>query len=289
MISIDLGSDDFEQFRRCGFLVKERVLSPEFLSALRERFPKLFAGEFDTGVYPDEWYWRENMSLPDVTRHMANAWKSDLTVARLVLSEAVAYAAARLTGWPGIQLGQDTIWWKPPQTKSISFHQDTSFMDFLEPAKTVTCWVALDDTHRGAGTLEYAPGSHRWPLTPIPPEFHATDDYRAPMAAAARQAGVEIPETCYVEAPAGSCSFHAGETWHGSAPNRSQERMRRSIGIHLLPIGIRFSQRQGGYIYRRYQRTGSAELDESFFPILWSESGYRTPWIEEYLQTGMRG
>lgn len=289
MISIDLTRTDIEQFQDRGFIIKERVLSPVLLEALRERFPKLFAGEFDTGVYPDEWYWREQMSLPDVTRHMGNAWKSDLTVAGLVLSETIASAAARLAGWPSIKLGQDTIWWKPPQTKSISFHQDTSFMDFLEPARTVTCWVALDDTHREAGTLEYVPGSHRWPLTPIPSGFHAKDDYRAPMRAAAEQAGIASTETYFVEVPAGSCAFHAGEMWHGSGPNQSGDRMRRSIGIHLLPSDTRFSRRKGGYIYRRYQRTGSLELDESFFPVLWSEDGYRTGWIEEYLQTGQRG
>ena len=31
------------------------------------------------------------MSLPDVTRHMANAWKADLTIARLVLSADLAH------------------------------------------------------------------------------------------------------------------------------------------------------------------------------------------------------
>lgn len=288
MISVDITPADLQQFRDRGFVIKERVLSSDFVEALRTRLPLLFAGEFDTGVYPDEWYWRENMSLPDVTRHMGNAWKSDLTVARLVLSREIAAAAATLAGWPAIQLGQDTIWWKPPQAKSISFHQDTSFMDFLEPARTVTCWVALDDTHRDAGTLEYVPGSHRWPITPIPAGFHAKDDYRAPMRAAAHQAGIEPAEPVFVEVPAGSCSFHAGEMWHGSGPNRSDTRMRRSIGIHLLPAGVRFSQRRGGYIYRRYQRTGSVELDESFFPLLWSASRAPTSWIEGYLETGTR-
>src|SRR3546814_7264154 len=70
-----IGEDEIVRFRRDGFLVVERILSEERIAALRERFTPLFAGRFDTGVYPDEWYWREGMSLPDVTRHMANAWK----------------------------------------------------------------------------------------------------------------------------------------------------------------------------------------------------------------------
>jgi hypothetical protein len=60
------------------------------------------------------------MSLSDGTRHMANAWKSDLSVARLALPEEPGRAAARLARWPGARLGEDTIWWKAPKTKPIA-------------------------------------------------------------------------------------------------------------------------------------------------------------------------
>jgi phytanoyl-CoA hydroxylase len=275
-------------FDRQGFLVVERLLDAAQIDALRERFPRLFAGQFDTGIYPDEWYWREGMSLPDVTRHMANAWKCDLTVAKLALSEAIGRFAADLCGWDGVRLGQDTIWWKAPLTKPIAYHQDTSFMDFFDPPSTITCWVTLDETHRDAGTLEYAPGSHKWPLTALPEDFHGKSDYRSNMAAAAEHTGLDAPAPMFIEVPAGSCVFHCGEVWHGSAANTTKDRMRRAIGVHMLPANVRFSERPGGYIYRRYQRTGDPTLDESFFPILWSRSGYRTPWIEEYCRSGRR-
>lgn len=285
--------EDRARFERDGFLVVEKVLTRERVEALRARFEPLFAGRFDTGVYPDEWYWRDGMSLPDVTRHMANAWKADLTVAALVLSEDIGRAGAFLAGWGGARLGQDTIWWKPPGAKAVAYHQDSSFMDFLAPARTVTCWVALDDTHRDAGTLEYAPGSHRWPLTPIRDGFHAPEDYRAAMRQAAADAGVAPPQPAAVEVPAGSCVFHVGEVWHGSGPNRSSGvggtgRIRRAVGVHLLPRDVRFSEQPGGYIYRRYQRTDDSTLDESFFPVLWSGEGDRTEWIDSYCETGIR-
>ncbi len=283
-----IGPAELDTFRTQGFLVVENLIPMPQVEALRERFPRLFAGKFDTGIYPDEWYWREGMSLPDVTRHMANAWKADLEVARLALSEAIGRIAGALTGWPGVRLGQDTIWWKAPRTKPIAFHQDTSFLDVLDPQQTITCWVTLDDTAPEAGTLEYAPGSHLWPLTPIPEAFHGQDDYRAPMRAAAAAAGLPAPEPVPVIVPAGSAVFHAGETWHGSGPNVTGDRMRRSIGVHMVPEAARFSDRPGGYIYRRYQITGDSRMDESFFPILWSASGRRTAWIERYCAEGLR-
>jgi phytanoyl-CoA hydroxylase len=94
----NLCSADIARFQRDGFLVVEGILSAERVQELRESFPKLFAGKFETGIYPDEWYWREGMSLPDVTRHMANAWKADLTVAKLALSADIGRAAAMLAG-----------------------------------------------------------------------------------------------------------------------------------------------------------------------------------------------
>ena len=283
-----ISEDDIDRFHREGFLIVECLLTDERLEALRESFPKLFAGNFATGVYPDEWYWREGMSLPDVTRHMTNAWKADISIAKLALSEDIGRIAARLAGWSGAVLGQDTIWWKAPKTKPIAHHQDSSFMDFLDPTKTVTCWVTLDDTHRDAGTLEYVLGSHLWPLTSLPKAFHGQDDYRAQMKAAAVAAGIASPEPVFVEVPAGSCVFHSGEIWHGSGANVTGDQMRRSIGIHMIPADAKFSDRPGGYIYRRYQRTDDPSLDESFFPLLWSDSGQRTAWIERYCEDGRR-
>jgi hypothetical protein len=284
----EISPADRAKFEADGFLVVEGLLEPGHIEDLRGRFPLLFAGKFDTGVYPDEWYWREGMSLPDVTRHMANAWKADLTVAKLALSESIGRFAADLCGWSGTRLGQDTIWWKAPKTKPIAYHQDSSFMDFLEPSTTLTCWVTLDDTHPDAGTLEYAPGSHKWPLTRLPDAFHGQEDHRAQMRAAAEEAGIKAPDPLFIEVPAGSCVFHSGRTWHGSAANITGDRMRRAIGVHVLPENVLFSDRPGGYIYRRYQRTDDPALDESYFPVLWSRSGYRTKWIEAYCDSGLR-
>jgi ectoine hydroxylase-related dioxygenase (phytanoyl-CoA dioxygenase family) len=280
---------EFDHFQNSGFLVIENLLEATAVQSLRDRFDPLFRGEFETGIYPDEWYWREGMSLPDVTRHMANAWKSDLTIANLVLSSEIARVGALLMGWDGTRLGQDTIWMKPPQTKAIALHQDSSFMDFLVPPETITCWTTLDDTQADAGTIEYVPGSHRWQLTTRPLDFHTPEGgYQAKMLFAAAQAGINKPQSIPIEVPAGSCVFHHGHIWHGSGDNTTANVLRRSIGIHLLPSQVCFHSAGGGYIYGRYQRVGDNSLDESFFPILWQQDGYRTPYLDRYCQSGER-
>jgi phytanoyl-CoA hydroxylase len=267
-----------ERFRRVGFVVVEGLVPPATVRALASRFIPLFGGEFPTGVYPDEWYWRPGMSRDDVTRHMGNAWKSDPTVAELVLSPTIGHLAARLTGWPSVRLGQDTLWWKPASGTAVALHQDDTFMASLDPPTTITCWIALDDTTIDGGTIEYVPGSHRWPLVERRGAFHAPDDYRADMVAEATALGQVAPATRPIPVTAGTGVFHDGRTWHGSAPNARSDTARRSIGVHMLRGDVRYRADQVGYIYGRYRRAGTDELDETFFPITWADRRPPTSW-----------
>jgi hypothetical protein len=268
-------------FARDGYLVIDRLLPAATTAALGARFAPLFAGAFETGVFPDEWYWRAELSRPDVTRHMGNAWKSDSTVARVVLSAAIGELVSALSGWSGARLGLDTLWWKTPGAREIALHQDGTYMSTLDPPETTTCWIALDDTSAEAGTIAYVPGSHRWPLNPDIGAFHAPDgDWRSAMRAAAAAAGVADPPVVPVEVRAGGCVVHHGRTWHGSGHNRTADRMRRSLAIHLLPASARFRREGSGYIFGRYQRVGDTTMDESFFPILWTTDGRRSPFLD---------
>ena len=46
--------NDKIKFEEAGFLVIENLLELEAVSELRGAFPRVFAGQFETGVYPDE-------------------------------------------------------------------------------------------------------------------------------------------------------------------------------------------------------------------------------------------
>lgn len=278
-----IGEAEARQFREDGYLVVEKLIGEADVIRIRDRFEPVLAGDFETGVYPDEWYWRPGMSLPDVTRHMANLWKSDLTIASLVVSSEIARVTALLAGWRGTRLGQDTLWMKPELSKEISLHQDNSFVDFLKPPEMLTCWVPLDDTHADGGTLEYVPGSHTWELVPLPRDFHVPEEnYKSKMLAAAERAGIKNPGTVPIEVKAGGCAFHHGNIWHGSGPNARTDIVRRSIGIHGVSSETTFPEEGAGYIYGRYKRIGDVTLDESFFPVLWMPDGYRTPFLADY-------
>jgi ectoine hydroxylase-related dioxygenase (phytanoyl-CoA dioxygenase family) len=268
-----------ESFRRDGFLtVEEGLVTEAALELLRARYERLFDGEYETGIRPDEVNWVRGRDPEDRTRQLCNAWKADDVVAAQVLSGRIGRLAAQLAGYRGVRILQDNVLWKPPGTKAIGFHQDSSYADYLVPPQMITCWLSLHDTAADAGPLEFVRGSHTWPKSP--PErtqFHGPDDWLAGPRAAAPD-GSEL-DVVPVLVKAGGGSFHHGLTWHGSAPNRSASVARMALVSHMIPVEARFHETNVDVTYSRYRRRGDLSLDESFFPVMWDESGYRTPWL----------
>jgi ectoine hydroxylase-related dioxygenase (phytanoyl-CoA dioxygenase family) len=282
---VELTEKQVAQFHGDGFLILPRLIDPDTAARVASRYEDLFRGKFETGLYPDEWNWQEGRDRPDRARQICNGWKSDYTVASLVLRAEIGRLCAQLAGWPGARLSQDNVIWKPPGAKALGFHQDDSYTGWIVPAHMTTCWIALDPTTAAGGTIEYVRGSHQWPVSPPIRQFHAPDDYRKEMRDAAAAVGLSAPELVPVEVPAGGCAFHDGRTWHGSDVNRSSK-PRRSAVSHCMSSEARFHPTTISYIYNRYKRVGDETMDESFFPILWRQDGYRTPFLEAYVKQG---
>lgn len=268
--ALSLSKSDIEKFDADGFFFRESVLEEAAQEALKREFSALFSGQFSKNTYPDEWYWREEISKPTATRHISNSWKSSHLIEELACYPEFGAIAKQLGRWEGARLAMDTIWWKTAKGSPISFHQDTSFMDCFTPKVTITIWITLTPTDIEVGTLEYVKGSHKWSHTKPPDQFHAPSDYRSEMWKAAELAGIDKCdiEIVPVELPAGSISIHSGEIWHGSGNNITVDRERMAIGLHFLPSTITFNNDGAGYIFRRYQVNKSVHVENCFFPIV---------------------
>ena len=59
----------------------------------------LLPGDFDTGIYPDEWHWRQGISLPGAVREICNGWKSDQCIRATVLDKRFGRIACELMQW----------------------------------------------------------------------------------------------------------------------------------------------------------------------------------------------
>jgi len=283
---IPLSQDQRRRFGEDGFLVVERLIDVATVEALRARFARLFAGEFETGVLPDEVNWQQGTGDPALTRQICNGWKADRTIARVVLDQDIGRALTELAGWSGARVIQDNMLWKPPGARALGYHQDNAYLAWYAPREMLSCWIALDGTSAAGGTVEFARGSHRWARAEGPAgKFHGPRDYRAPLERAAAAEGC-TPEIVPVEVPAGGGAFHHGWTWHGSGPNTGQAE-RRALVVHGGSSEARFvPERLGegnGPVYGRYRRLGDDVMDENHFPILWTREGYRTKGLEGYV------
>jgi ectoine hydroxylase-related dioxygenase (phytanoyl-CoA dioxygenase family) len=273
--------DQVEAFHRDGFLiVEEGLISEPALERLRSRYERLFEGDYETGIAPDEVNWKPGRDPVDRTRQLCNAWKSDSVIAAQVLSERIGRLAAQLMSYDGVRILQDNVLWKPPGAKAVGFHQDGSYADYLVPPEMVTCWMTLHETAADAGPIAYVRGSNHWGVSPpARTAFHAPDDWLAGAREAAPP-GAEL-DVVPVVVKAGGGAFHHNATWHGSEPNRNSTVARMGLVSHMLPADARFHETNVDLNYSRYKRRDDTTMDESFFPVMCTQDGYRTPWLEQ--------
>ena len=285
---LEIDADQANRFADQDFLTVERLVNMATVKRLRARFDKLFNGEFETGVTPDEVNWQAGSGDETLTRQICNGWRADRAIAKTVLREDFGRAVAALGGWPGARMMIDNVLWKPPGARPLLFHQDSAYLDWFRPSDILSLWIALDDTSAEGGTLEFAPGSQRWRHAIPGGEFHGPEDYRRNLRRAAEAEGLGDIDSMIapVEVPAGGGSFHHGWVWHGSGYNRSR-RPRRALVLHAMRSDTEFDPARlasgTGAIYSRYKRLADNVMDENYFPIIWRADGYRTPAIERYV------
>ncbi|MEO1591808.1 MAG: phytanoyl-CoA dioxygenase family protein, partial [Cyanobacteria bacterium J06632_22] len=129
----DLSPQQVEQFHAQGYLVVDHLLTADQVQWTISRFEPLFNTQFETGIYPDEWYGRPGLSQSNATQQMTGLWRCDRALASLTLSARIARLNAQLMGWSVARYGLDTCWLKPPQAPAVSFHCNNTYVATLDP------------------------------------------------------------------------------------------------------------------------------------------------------------
>jgi ectoine hydroxylase-related dioxygenase (phytanoyl-CoA dioxygenase family) len=129
------------------------------------------------------------------------------------------------------------FYFKPPGARGQALHQDNFYLR-VEPGTCVAAWVACDVIDRENGGLEVVPGTHRMDLF-CPEEADAevsfVREYVPPPPGLAA-----VP----VDMAPGDVLFFNGSLVHGSQPNRTADRFRRSFIGHYVG---RSTERIGRY------------------------------------------
>jgi phytanoyl-CoA hydroxylase len=293
-----------KDFQQNGFVRIPRsvfCLDKETVLQMRDEFDKLFAGQYDTGIYPDEIHWRQGISRENATKEICNGWKANRAVANIVCSQELGKLACQIMGWKCSRIGQDDVLYKPPNSNPVGFHQDGAYIsDNFVPRdhNSLTLWIALDNADEENGAMQYAAGSHLWPQAATAASdvsessFHVGDDkedHLTSLRKAALTAGLLDPTRAIdssvetVSVPAGEMLVHHQQVWHGSGPNRSFSRCRRALVAHLINGEVTWrTDPRPHYIYGRYYIRGETVPREDFFPVTYSEKEGvdRTGWLD---------
>jgi phytanoyl-CoA hydroxylase len=123
---------------------------------------------------------------------------------------------------------QSMFYFKPPTARGQAMHQDNAFLQ-AHPETCLAAWIAVDDCDVDNGGLMVVPGSHQIQILCLEP---ADSDESFTDAQVPVPDDVEVTQT---EMKAGDVLFFHGSLVHGSKPNSTQDRFRRSLIFHYIP------------------------------------------------------
>jgi ectoine hydroxylase-related dioxygenase (phytanoyl-CoA dioxygenase family) len=122
---------------------------------------------------------------------------------------------------------QSMLYFKPAGSRGQALHQDNFYLR-AQPGTCMAAWLALDRADEGNGCMTVVPGSHRWPiLCTRRADTHVSfTDVTVPLPAGQQSTPVVMEP--------GDVLFFNGSLVHGSKPNTSTDRFRRSLIGHYI-------------------------------------------------------
>ncbi|WP_158848610.1 phytanoyl-CoA dioxygenase family protein [Saccharothrix deserti] len=215
------------EFEENGFTVVRGLFSPAEIQRLRAEFTALHAA----GPIPGHFEPRESETAgPDdplnaYPRVMHPHLISELAL-HYLLEPRLRTVLETLLG-EEVLAAQSMFYFKPPGARGQALHQDNFYLR-VEPGTCVAAWIACDVIDRENGGLEVVPGTHRMDLfcpETADPELSFVKEYVPPPPGLA-----VVP----VDMDPGDVLFFNGSLVHGSQPNRTADRFRRSLICHYV-------------------------------------------------------
>jgi Phytanoyl-CoA dioxygenase (PhyH) len=210
-----LSEAQVRQYRRDGYLCPIDALTPAEAAHYRAR---LEAAEAAAGG-----------SLPGPYKH-----KPHLVYAfaqALIRQPRILDAVEAVIG-PDILCWESVFFNKEPHTPDfISWHQDITYWGLEAEGDVVTAWVALSPSTPESGCMRVVPGTHKREVV-----AHADSFAAGNMLSRGQEIAVEVDDGHAVDLvlEPGQMSLHHVKIFHGSRPNRADDR-RLGFAVRYLP------------------------------------------------------
>jgi len=156
---------------------------------------------------------------------------------------------------------QSMFYFKPPGSRGQDLHQDNFYLR-VSPGTCIAAWIAMDDCDQENGGLSVVPGTQHMDVV-CPEESDLSQSFVNHRVKPPQGLKPQM-----VELKAGDVLFFGGSVIHGSGPNRSADRFRRSLIFHYVPAS-------------------SAEVAKHDLPLIGFDG--REIWIQEAVGGGPCG
>jgi non-haem Fe2+, alpha-ketoglutarate-dependent halogenase len=115
----------------------------------------------------------------------------------------------------------------------VSWHQDATYWGLSAP-DVCTAWIALSPANKVSGCMKFIAGTHTSQVE------HADTFHQNNLLTRGQEIAVEVDESkaIYAELKPGQTSLHHVLLFHGSAPNRSDDR-RIGLAVRYVPTYVR--------------------------------------------------
>lgn len=259
-----LSEEEVALFHRQGYLAGPRLLTDEQVDVLRDELQELTQPTPAQREKFYEFHSNESANPSQVLFHALGAWRITPGFHDILWNPAFTVRAAQLLAGP-VRFWHDQLFCKPAKHGGVvAWHQDYSYWTRTQPMAHLTCWIALDDSTRENGCLQYIPGSHRWELLPVTGLAGDMDAIRTVLS---QQQLAEFQPVA-IELARGQCAFHHPLLVHGSFENRT-EGPRRATVINVVRDGVRSVSDQPLLEGVPAIRAGEL-LAGAFFPLLYA-------------------
>ncbi|MBI1295758.1 phytanoyl-CoA dioxygenase family protein [bacterium] len=213
------------EYQDKGYVVARGLFSQEEVARYREHFMALR----ESGVaYPGDSAGVDIGSADPLKRYprMIHMHRWDQLSLDWMLDERIGHWLTAFMGTEPYAV-QTMLYFKPAGGRGQALHQDQYYLK-VQPGTCMAAWLALDDCDEENGCLQVVPGTHELPVlcTVEADTSQSFTDVTVPLA--------EGMEPAPVLMKAGDVLFFNGQLIHGSFPNSSKGRFRRSLIGHYI-------------------------------------------------------
>ena len=236
-----------QDYNRDGYAVARSVFSPNEVSTLKAHFMELRG----KGTYPGDFDGVDITSADPLKRfpRMIHMHRWDETSLQFLLDSRLCDALTDLLGQEPLAV-QTMLYFKPAGARGQALHQDQFYLR-VQPGTCMAAWLALDPCDEENGCMQVVPGSHTWPVLCTT---------KADTGKSFTDVTVPVPDDYQpvpVRMAAGDVLFFNGSLVHGSFPNSSTDRFRRSLIGHYI---VGDAQKVGGFYHPVLHMDGSNAL-----------------------------